>query len=389
MSQLQELALQHGLTVQQLLTVGSGEGDAGSTGSTGSTGSNERFYQLQTVRLRYLNKYLLQQFIEHFEGESRNEQDFVGLKTVLQQLSQLEHEQLWTYFRFLVNTREPVYNDKPEFLQVQDTFLQEEIRHKGVVKLEELTSLKTAYELYEQEQQQEQLTAPAPQLQPQPQLQLQLHHHLTPQAREFYLGMSGGRVLVYRGDITCLQVDAIVNAANEKLLGCFVPQHHCIDNAIHTFAGVQMRAECDRLMQADPDFEPVGNVKVTSGFNLPCKCVIHTVGPRGAVGVHEQSPETRQLLINCYRNSIEAALKHKCHSIALCCISTGVFSYPRYEAAAVALNTVAQTLQEHAEHAEYAEHTSPDCGFKVVFDLFDRRDYEVYMQLLGNSLRAP
>lgn len=370
---LHKLAEQHSLTVQQLLEVGS------DTKTEDDAGSSERFSQLQTVRLRYLIQYLLPQLIQKVDDE----QDVLELQTVLQHLGHIKYKQLWLFFRFLVNTREPVHNDKPEFLQVQDTFLQEEIRHKGVVKLEELTSLKTAYELYEQEQQQEQLTAPAPQLQP----QLQLHHHLTPQAREFYLGMSGERVLVYRGDITCLQVDAIVNAANEKLLGCFVPQHHCIDNAIHTFAGVQMRAECDRLMQADPDFEPVGNVKVTPGFNLPCKYVLHTVGPRGAVGVHEQSPETRQLLINCYRNSIEAALKHKCHSIALCCISTGVFSYPRYEAAAVALNTVAQTLQEHAEHAEYAEHTSPDCGFKVVFDLFDRRDYEVYMQLLGNSLR--
>ena len=173
---------------------------------------------------------------------------------------------------------------------------------------------------------------------------------------------------LWRGDITTLGVDAIVNAANSQMLGCFVPGHHCIDNAIHTFAGIQLRLECARLMEEQGYPEPTGMAKVTGAFNLPSKRIIHTVGP---IACGEASDLDRALLANCYTACLDAALEAGCESIAPCCISTGVFGFPQDEAAHIAVATVDEWLDDH------------DNALDVVFNVFGETDERLYKALLG------
>lgn len=144
-------------------------------------------------------------------------------------------------------------------------------------------------------------------------------------------------IAVWRGDITTLDADAIVNAANSQMLGCFVPNHRCIDNAIHTYAGIQLRLACKRIMNEQGHEEPTGSAKLTSGFNLPAAHVLHTVGPIVPTGI--PSAHDRELLASCYRSCLELAAAHNLHSVAFCCISTGEFRYPNREAAQVAIDT--------------------------------------------------
>ena len=139
-----------------------------------------------------------------------------------------------------------------------------------------------------------------------------------------------GRLALWRGDITTLAVDAIVNAANSKLLGCFIPGHHCIDNAIHTFAGMQLRLVCDELMRAQGHDEPVGRAQVTSAFNLPSRFVVHTVGPQVPTG--EPTAAQEEQLASCYRASLDAAAAAGGASHAVCCKSTGGVRLPRERA---------------------------------------------------------
>ena len=146
------------------------------------------------------------------------------------------------------------------------------------------------------------------------------------------------RLALWRGDITTLAVDAIVNAANSKLLGCFIPGHHCIDNAIHTFAGMQLRLVCDELMRAQGHDEPVGRAQVTSAFNLPSRFVVHTVGPQVPTG--EPTAAQEEQLASCYRASLDAAAAAGGASLAFCCISTGEFRFPRERAARIAVGEV-------------------------------------------------
>ena len=230
-------------------------------------------------------------------------------------------DELWPLFRALVNTREPVHASR-EFYELQDEVLRELIAADGIATRADAT--------------------PSP---------------------------LGPHMLLWRGDITRLRVDAIVNAANSQMLGCWVPGHYCIDNAIHTFAGVELREQCAELMAAQGHEEPTGTAKVTDAFNLPARYIVHTVGP-----IVQGAPSELQhaQLASCYTSCLEAAQAHACRSIAFCCISTGVFGYPQREAAKLAIDTVAGWIAAHAE-----------AGIDVVFDVFGADDEALYRELLG------
>ena len=221
-------------------------------------------------------------------------------------------------FRSLVNVRPP----KPansEFIRLQDEYLQFEIYKKGVADIDDLT----------------------------------------PMQNEIYLR---------QGDITTLRCDAIVNAANSHMLGCFCPCHGCIDNAIHTYAGVQLRLECAELMRSQGHEEPTGQAKITKAYNLPCKKVIHTVGP---IVSSKLTMKDEQLLASCYRSCLALAEQNKTESLAFCCISTGEFHFPNRRAAEIAINTV----------KEYKSATGSK--IKVIFNVFKNEDYNIYRELLG------
>ena len=228
-------------------------------------------------------------------------------------------KELWTEFRALVNTRPP-WRAEEAFLVAQDELLQGLIAEAGVHTVED--------------------AAPCP---------------------------ADPRLLLWRGDITTLAVDAIVNAANSQMLGCWVPGHYCIDNAIHTFAGVQLRIECARIMQEQGHEEPTGTAKITSAYNLPAKHVIHTVGP---IANGNPSDVHREQLASCYRSCLDVAAENHLHSLAFCCISTGVFGFPQQEAAEIALRTVRDWLATH------------DAEMTVVFNVFGHADELIYRNLL-------
>lgn len=179
---------------------------------------------------------------------------------------------------------------------------------------------------------------------------------------------------IWQGDITRLAVDAIVNAANAQMLGCFVPMHACIDNCIHTFAGVQLRAECDRRMNrlralyGDGYEQPTAVPMLTDGYNLPARKIIHIVGP---VVQGKLTPELKKDLASCYRNALELCLKNKLKSVAFCCISTGVFRFPNKQAAEIAVETVTDWMKGH-----------PGCMERVIFNVFKDEDRTYYEELI-------
>lgn len=179
------------------------------------------------------------------------------------------------------------------------------------------------------------------------------------------------RLRLWQGDITRLTVDAIVNAANSQLLGCFLPLHNCIDNAIHSAAGMQLREECAKLMGEQEYDEPPGQAKITPGYNLPAKYVIHTVGPivKGA----KPTLHDRHLLASCYKSCLDLANNHGLTSIAFCCISTGVFRFPQKEAAQIAVDNV---LTYFSQNVVSSIET-------VIFDVFKDSDFDIYKRLLG------
>ena len=172
---------------------------------------------------------------------------------------------------------------------------------------------------------------------------------------------------LWQGDITTLKCDAIVNAANSGMTGCYVPNHRCIDNAIHTFAGVQLRLVCEKIMQRQGHPEPTGRAKITPAFNLPCRYVIHTVGP-----IIADAPTKRdcELLASCYRACLELAAANNLESIAFCCISTGEFHFPNEQAAEIAVRTVEDFLHQ------------PTSVKKVIFNVFKEIDKSIYTRLL-------
>ena len=175
---------------------------------------------------------------------------------------------------------------------------------------------------------------------------------------------------LWQGDITTLKCDAIVNAANSGMTGCYIPNHRCIDNAIHTFAGVELRLACEELMEQQGYPEPTGQAKITPAFNLPCRYVLHTVGPiiRGRV-----TKEDKELLASCYRSCLELAAENGLESVAFCCISTGEFQFPNEQAAQIAVETVKQFMNRKISVK------------KVIFNVFKDLDKAIYEKLLGTA----
>lgn len=174
-------------------------------------------------------------------------------------------------------------------------------------------------------------------------------------------------IFLWQGDITRLKVGAIVNAANSGMTGCYQPCHNCIDNCIHTYAGIQLRNYCADLMEKQGYEEPTGQAKITPGFNLPCDYVIHTVGPivQGRLTIQHE-----ELLRSCYESCLKIADENNVESIAFCCISTGVFMFPNHRAAEIAVQTVKVYKQ------------TTGSSIKVVFNVFKDNDLEIYKELL-------
>ena len=173
---------------------------------------------------------------------------------------------------------------------------------------------------------------------------------------------------LWQGDITTLKCDAIVNAANSGMTGCYIPNHRCIDNAIHTFSGVELRLACAELMEQQGYPEPTGRAKITPAFNLPCRYVLHTVGP--IISGHV-TKEDKELLASCYRSCLELAAKNGLESVAFCCISTGEFHFPNEQAAQIAVETVKQFMNRKTSVK------------KVIFNVFKDLDKAIYARLLG------
>ena len=179
---------------------------------------------------------------------------------------------------------------------------------------------------------------------------------------------------IWQGDITRLAVDAIVNAANSQMLGCFVPMHTCIDNCIHTFAGVQLRAECNRQMNQlriknGPDYEqPTAVPMLTDAYNLPANKVIHIVGP---IVQYRLTPALENDLADCYQNTLDMCRENGLKSVAFCCISTGVFHFPNKRAAEIAVNTVEKWMIDN-----------PGVMERVIFNVFKDEDKEYYEELI-------
>ena len=177
---------------------------------------------------------------------------------------------------------------------------------------------------------------------------------------------SDPRMALWQGDITTLKADAIVNAANSALLGCFYPLHGCIDNIVHTRSGVQLRLLCSEIMAKQGHEEPAGRAKITPAFNLPSRYILHTVGPIISGRVTQRD---RELLASCYRSCLELAAANGCRSVAFCCISTGEFHFPNELAAQIAVDTVRDFLDTHD-------------GLRVIFDVYKDLDLEIYRNLL-------
>ena len=219
-------------------------------------------------------------------------------------------------FRALMNVRPPMPASE-EFLQVQDEELQVQLAEKGVVEL------------------------------------------------------AGQSLCEWQGDITRLKVDAIVNAANSQMLGCFVPLHRCIDNAIHSAAGVQLRLACAEMMHGTE--EPTGSARMTPGFNLPTKYVIHTVGPIVTTSRPLRQQEVQ--LASCYSSCLDLADRHGLESIAFCCISTGEFRFPNDRACDIAVSTVRSWMASHPESSVKT----------VIFNTFKDIDHELYQNALAKD----
>jgi O-acetyl-ADP-ribose deacetylase (regulator of RNase III) len=223
--------------------------------------------------------------------------------------------------RALMNVRMPRAIDKA-FLDVQDDYLTTEIASNGIVDADSLECVST-----------------------------------------------DSRIVLWQGDITTLKIDAIVNAANSQMCGCFAALHNCIDNIVHTKSGIQLRLKCNEIMQRQGHEEPTGQAKITPAYNLPSKYVIHTVGP---IVQGKLTQEHCKLLESSYRSCLELADASGVTSIAFCCISTGVFMFPNDKAAEIAVKTVKRYL-EHSSNIQ-----------RVVFNVFKDIDYDIYNELLNN-----
>lgn len=220
--------------------------------------------------------------------------------------------------RGLMNLRMPKQIDS-SFLKIQDEYLQKENEERGIVDVIHMPEIKE-------------------------------------------------RISIWQGDITTLKCDGIVNAANSGMTGCYVPNHRCIDNCIHSYAGIQLRLVCDKMMKKQGYEEPIGKAKITRAFNLPCQYVIHTVGL--IIRNHVRSEDER-LLASCYNACLELADENHLESLAFCCISTGEFHFPNQRAAKIAVQTVEAFMEKN--------HSIK----KVIFNVFKDIDKEIYEELLG------
>ncbi len=254
-----------------------------------------------------LNEILLYEMPENKEQAARFIKDEFSQKRLL---------------RSLMNIRPPMPLED-SFLNLQDEFLKNETLQKGIVKLSDLQPTK-----------------------------------------------KNNRIYLWQGDITKLEVDAIVNAANSALLGCFAPCHGCIDNAIHSAAGLQLRRDCHEIMQKQGHDEPTGKAKITAAYNLPSKNVIHTVGP---IIYGDLTEKDCTLLEDCYKSCMELAISNNLKSIAFCCISTGEFHFPNDVAVKIAVRTVKDILEKNNSEIE------------VIFNVFKDKDYELYREQLGEN----
>ncbi len=223
-----------------------------------------------------------------------------------------------TLLRALMNIRK-AKEISPEFLSVQDEYLKTEIEKKGIVDAS-----------------------------------------LLPEIRK--------GIVLWQGDITLLKCDAIVNAANSRMTGCYSPNHRCIDNCIHTYAGVQLRLKCAEIMNLQGIPEPAGRAKITPAYNLPSRYVIHTVGP---IIMGDVTPSDEEKLASCYRECLKTAEENGLESIAFCCISTGVFCFPNRRAGEIAVKTVEDCLNAGSSIR------------KVIFNVFKEEDREIYTELLS------
>ena len=228
-----------------------------------------------------------------------------------------DFEEQRALLRALMNVR-IAKNIDDEFIKVQDEYLKEEIKRKGIVDIDDLKPIKDG-------------------------------------------------IYLWQGDITTLRCDVIVNAANSGMTGCYVPNHRCIDNCIHSFAGVQLRLECDEIMTKQGYSEPTGQAKITKSYNLQCKYIIHTVGP---IINGKLTSEDCDLLESCYKSCLELAVKNNLDSIAFCCISTGEFHFPNDKAAQIAVKTVEEFMKKETSLK------------KVIFNVFKDMDKEIYRKLL-------
>ncbi len=228
-----------------------------------------------------------------------------------------DEQQQKRLLRALFNVRMP-NPVSDQFMEIQDAYLQEETRRKGITDFADRTPMQEG-------------------------------------------------IYLWQGDITTLRCEAIVNAANSQMLGCFCPNHGCIDNAIHTYAGVQLRAACAKFMEKQGHEEETGRAKITPAFNLPCDYVLHTVGPIVSGWLTRKDKE---LLASCYRSCLELAEQNDIKSVAFCCISTGEFHFPNDKAAQVAVSTV----------KEYKEQTNSE--IEVIFNVFKDIDLQIYRNIL-------
>lgn len=228
-----------------------------------------------------------------------------------------DFEEQRALLRALMNVR-IAKNVDDEFIKVQDEYLKEGIKRKGIVDIDDLKPIKDG-------------------------------------------------IYLWQGDITTLRCDVIVNAANSGMTGCYVPNHRCIDNCIHSFAGVQLRLECDEIMTKQGYSEPTGQAKITNSYNLPCKYIIHTVGP---IINGKLTSEDCDLLESCYKSCLELAVKNNLDSIAFCCISTGEFHFPNDKAEQIAVKTVEEFMKKETSLK------------KVIFNVFKDMDKEIYRKLL-------
>ena len=245
------------------------------------------------------------------------EADYKYDENLINAIKENNEEELNNYFRYLMNIRSP-YTISEEYLNIEDEYLQERLKNKTIININDIKSINNNW-------------------------------------------------YIWQGDITTLKIDAVVNAANSAMLGCFMPLHKCIDNAIHSASGTRLRLYCNKIMKGN--FEKTGSCIITPAFNLPSKYILHTVGP---IIQNYVSKNDEELLYKCYKSCLETAKNNNIKSIAFCCISTGEFRFPNELAAYIAVKAVKDFL------------TDTKYNIKIVFNVFKDLDYKLYSNILIN-----